>query len=367
MTNTWQSWERVGKPAAWVHLHRVAVSTNGAGRLVVFAVDTAGALWQIAQATPTNGWEPWVHLGKPTSEGISLNNPSTGHALAVKANHDGRLVAFAVASRAVWYAEQTDGGWSAWHALGEPAGSGGIVSLDVARNHDGRLQLFAITYTNRIASRRQTEPGGAWAAWDTDFPHDTAVPLKSLIAGEHEDGRLELLANVSDTVALVQQREPGGAFEAGFVASGLPVTTKELIGPATIARNPDGTLEAALTREGKLVHLRQRAYNKETQKNGWERQNVGRTPTRAYVRAPVLMPHPDGILGVFVQGEDGQLWHRRQAGPQGGWRDWDNLGIPEDAEDGLTAFDVGRHADGRLEAFAVHRGGLWRVGQEPAS
>ena len=56
MTNKWQPWERVGKPVEWAHLHRVAVSKNGAGHLAVFAVDTTGALWSIEQASPTNGW-----------------------------------------------------------------------------------------------------------------------------------------------------------------------------------------------------------------------------------------------------------------------------------------------------------------------
>ena len=126
----------------------------------------------------------------------------------VKPNQDGRLAVFVIASRAVWYAEaEAAGGWSDWQALGKPEGSGGLASLDVARNTDGRLQLFAITYTNRIASRRQTEPGGSWDAWDTNFPQDDAVTLKSLIAGENVDGRLELIANVNDTVALVKQRE----------------------------------------------------------------------------------------------------------------------------------------------------------------
>jgi hypothetical protein len=107
MNNNWHNWGRLGKPDGRPHLNHIAVARNQDGRQEVFAVDTQCALWQIWQTAPNNGWSHWESRGKPTVEGIELSSPTVGRSLVVRANRDGRLAVFVIASRSPYSVEQT--------------------------------------------------------------------------------------------------------------------------------------------------------------------------------------------------------------------------------------------------------------------
>jgi hypothetical protein len=365
MKKHWHGWSSLGKPPGWSHLHQVAVGKNLDGRLEVFAVSTDGSLWQIWQTATNNGWSHWENRGKPSAGGIELASPAVGKSMTVGRYQDGRLLVCVVASRKAWVISQTspNNGWGQWQPLDQPPGSGGIVSLEVARNSDGRLQLFAITYANRLASRQQTIPNGDWREWDTDFPHDDRLPFKSFAVGQNEDGRLELVTSLSGILALVTQDERSGPFRGGFGNTGI--STPDNIDTLTMARNPDGTLEAAITIDGRLVHIRQHVPNQPPSPGGggWARHDLDRPAEHVAVRLPVLAANRDGLLEVFVRGSDRNLWHRWQPAPSGNWSDWHSLGSPLDAEEGFFFLDVRQNQDGRLEVFIVHRGELWHTSQ----
>src|SRR5262249_5132239 len=64
----------------------------------------------------------------------------------------------------------------------------------------------------------------------------------------------------------------------------------------------------------------------------------------------------DGRLEVFVPGIDGHLWHLYQTSPNGGWSDWEDLGVPRPGVDAASGrvnvhwgppATVGSAADGR--------------------
>jgi hypothetical protein len=363
MNNHWHNWSRLSKPAGWSHLHHIAAGLNLDGRLEVFAVSTDGSLWQIWQSTTNNGWSHWESRGKPTVEGIELTSPAAGKSLAVGRHQDGRLEVAVIASRELWCIGQTapNNGWSEWQRLGQPHGSGGLVSLDMAQNLDGRLQVFALGFVGGLASMPQNAPNGDWGEWDRNFPRDPTIPLISFIAGQNEDGRLQLIANLSGILALVTQAEPGGPFRSGFGNAGI--STPNSIGTLTVARNPDGTLEAATTIDGRLVHIRQHVPNQEPSPGGggWARHNLDRPSEHIAVRCPILIPDRHGNLTVFVQGMDGNLWHRWQTAPNGNWSEWHSLGSPSDTGEGFRSLAVGQNQDGRLEAFIVHHGELWHT------
>jgi hypothetical protein len=365
MNKQWHSWSRLGKPAGWSHLHHIAVGRNLGGRLEVFAVSTDGSLCQIWQTAANNGWSHWESRGNPTVGGIELPSPAVGKSLAVGRQQDGRLEVAVIASRELWRIGQTapDNGWGEWQRQSQPHGSGGLVALDVAQNLDGRLQVFALGFVGGLASLPQSAPNGDWGEWDSKFPRDPTIPLISFVSGQNEDGRLELIANLSGILALVTQTEPGGAFRSGFGNAGL--STPNSIGGLTMARNPDGTLEAATTIDGDLVHIRQHDPNQPPSPGGggWARHNLDRPSEHIAVRYPMLTPDRHGNLNVFVQGTDGNLWHRWQGEPNGTWSEWDSLGSPSDREVGFRSFDVGQNQDGRLEAFIAHRGELWHSWQ----
>jgi hypothetical protein len=365
MNTQWHEWSGLGKPPGWSHLHQIAVGQNLDGRLELFAVSTDGSLWQVWQTAPNNGWSRWETRGKPTVEGIELTSPAVGKSLAVERNEDGRLLVSVVASREAWFISQTsaNNGWGQWQPLGKPAGSGGTVSLEATRNSDGRLQLFAITYANRLASRQQTTPNGDWSEWDTDFPHDDRLPFRSFAIGQNEDGRLELITELSGILALVTQSEPGGAFRSGFGNAAIP--TPGSFGTLSMARNPDGTLEASTTIDERLVHIRQKVSNQLPSPGGggWARHDLHRPAEHISVSCPILTSDRHGNLAVFVQGLDGNLWHRRRAAPDSDWSEWHNLGSPTQTDELFLSAAVEKNQDGRLESFVVQRGELWHTSE----
>ena len=363
MNQHWHAWSSLGKLPGWSHLHQIVAGKNLDGRLEIFAVSTDGSLWQIWQTAANNGWSHWESRGKPTAEGIERTSSAVGPSLAVGQNQDGRLVVCAVAAREAWIVQQLspNNGWGRWESLGQPSGSGGVISLQVGPNRDGRLQVFTIEYANRLASRRQTAPTGGWSDWDADFPHDDRLPFKSFAIGQNEDGRLELVTDLSGILALVTQSAPGEPFRSGFGNAGI--TASGTIDPLTVARNPDGTLEAATAIKGRLMHLQQRVPNQlpSSGGGGWARHDLGCPAENSPVRYPVLASDRHGHLAVFAEGQDGGLWHRRKASSAAAWSDWQNLDAPTGSKEGVLSVAVEKNSDGRLEAFVVQGGELWHT------
>ena len=85
------------------------VGRNADGRLEVFGRGSDGALWNIWQTAPNNGWGGWNSLGGWIDR------------LKVASNDDGRMEVFARGSdNALWNIWQTapNNGWSTWNSLG---------------------------------------------------------------------------------------------------------------------------------------------------------------------------------------------------------------------------------------------------------
>jgi hypothetical protein len=81
--------------------------------------------------------------------------------------------------------------------------------------------------------------------------------------------------------------------------------------------------------------------------------------------SPTVAHNADGRLEVFLQTQDGTVWHIRQTSPGAGWSTWVSLNKPANVSNGsLTA--VGMNADGRLEIFIVDNGVLWHTWQTTA-
>ena len=81
----------------------------------------------------------------------------------MNSNADGRLELFGVNSAgAVFHRWQTSpgGAWSAWGQF-----DGALSSIAAGRNSDGRLEIFGANSAGAVFHRWQTSPGGAWSAW----------------------------------------------------------------------------------------------------------------------------------------------------------------------------------------------------------
>lgn len=358
MNSSWSHWVSSGKPPDWSHPYQIALARNQDGRLEVFSVSTDGSLWQIWQTAPNGGWSHWESRGAPDATGIKLIHQGSGRSVVAGSNQDGRLEVCVIALGQLWCIEQTypNNGWGQWQPLGEPSGFGEIVSLDLVRRNDGRLQLLALSNFGRLASRRQDAPSGNWQDWDTAFPDRDAS--SSVVGHDNQDGTLQIIVSLSGIPALVTETS------SGFGTAGIANADRD---PFSIARNPDGRLEAAMIIAGRLVNIRQRVPNQipSSGGSGWERHDLQSPSPQVTVGNPSLVSSRDGGLAVFAQGSDGGLWMRRQTSPNGDWNDWHSLGAPTDQQDGFLSVAVGQNQDGHLEAFAVHRGELWHTWEMP--
>jgi hypothetical protein len=198
--------------------------------------------------------------------------------------------------------------------------------MAVARNADGRMEVFArgIDPDRALIHIWQLGPNTGWAhEWSSLGGSLRSVPA----VGRHADGRLAVFA-------------VGG--------------------------------------NNSIWHISQTAAN-----NGWSPWVDLSVGGLVLLVAPVVATNADGRLEVFSimvpsDVNEGTLFHNFQNAPSSaGFAGWESLGRPSIAKDAPTAglvrpgwdpdfpqFDVGRNADGRLEAFAVTRGGvLWHTWQ----
>jgi len=124
----------------------IDVTSDGAGRLRIFALDTAGRLHVLTQAGTADGrpvWAPgWTAIDTSTAEGERT------HLRRIRAvrKGDGHLVVFAVDEddrlHALW---ESPDGWSLIEDLGIDG-----AHFDAAVDADGRLELFAVSRSDHF-------------------------------------------------------------------------------------------------------------------------------------------------------------------------------------------------------------------------
>jgi hypothetical protein len=91
------------------------------GKLELLVVGADGALWQINQVAPSDGWSDWFSHGQPP--GVALTGSPT-----LTSSNDGRLELFVIgADGALWHIWQlqkidnpTINNWSGWFSHGTP-------------------------------------------------------------------------------------------------------------------------------------------------------------------------------------------------------------------------------------------------------
>lgn len=107
-----------GPPTSAFHgAARPAITANADGRFEVAAIGTDGAVWHARQTVSNGDWSDWKSLETPPGEGAVDAPP------ALARNKDGRLELFMVdRASAVWRRRQEVGGdrWSAWYSLQKP-------------------------------------------------------------------------------------------------------------------------------------------------------------------------------------------------------------------------------------------------------
>jgi hypothetical protein len=332
------------------------VAANGDGRLELFAFTRDGALWRIEQTgwSNSNSWSGW------TAEGTAGSWPAT-----VTPSGDGRLEVF-VAGNGLAHASQTawSNGWSPWGNLGSPTGpSTSFFGPGVAPNADGRLEVFVANGELWRLEQTAWSSSNAWSAWQPHSRPSGSFVVGPATAGRTADGRVEVFV-VDNVGALwnIRQKVVNGSWSDwnAFGSAGRGLEDR----PA-LARNADGRLIVFVrSGDGTLWSRTQTQVSAADDWSGWVSEGTG---GGGFFDHPVVGASADGRLELFLTGEDGNIWHKRQTAASGSWSAW----VSEGAAGGgfsATAPELGRNGDGRLELFAVARdGNLWHKWQTAAS
>jgi GH25 family lysozyme M1 (1,4-beta-N-acetylmuramidase) len=309
----WAGWYSLGGSAAG----RVAVGTNGDGRLEGFARGPNGTISHIWQTSAGAGWSSWYSLN-----GIGAGDPQ------VATNRDGRLEAFVVGTNGqLYHAWQVSpsGGWTSWYSLGGSfAGRPSVVV-----NGDGRLEAIVGGTDSAVWHVWQVAPGSGWTQPYTLGGSTTNDPA----AATNADGRLEVFARRADQkVWHSWQVAPGSGWGNWYSLGGT------LTGTPAATTNTDGRLEVfSLGADHTLYHAWQTLPS-----GGWfQFSSFG----GSFSSDPVIAKNADSRLEIFLLDGSGQVAHAWQVAPGRGW-------VPFATLSGFIASSppgVGTNADGRLE------------------
>ncbi|HXZ03262.1 MAG TPA: hypothetical protein VEH81_00435 [Ktedonobacteraceae bacterium] len=337
------NWTSLDSPAGWNAQTDFEVGRNANGFLEIFTVASDRSLWHSKQTILGMDWGNWVTLGQPL---LGLNGYT-----AVAANEDGRLEVFCTGiDGALWHIWQVtpNGTWSAWASLGKPTGVEIVLNIDTLQNSDGRLEVFVAGTDNALWHIRQNEPNGNWNTWSFLGAPPGTSSISNPVAGENEDGRVEVFIIGSDNALWHRwQTTPGGIW-GGWASLGKPPSANAFFIPF-VWKNDDGRLEVfTVGTDGALWNLWQVAPN-----GTWSNwASLGNPPTATIQSAPAVGTNKDGRLEAFNICSDGALWHIWQITPGGEWGSWESLGMPSDSVILSAGPVVVENTDGRLEAFA---------------
>jgi hypothetical protein len=196
--NGWSKWKSAGQPDN-VEIEHITVGRNLDGRQEVFVKGGIAHIWQTA---PNNGWSHWKNEGFP--EGVVSAGPLR---FQVGRNQDGRLQIFLLDQEHLWSIWQTapNNGWSQWNTIVDRPSRDVFLgeNLAVVQNIDGRLEIFAVETLSTMWHVWQTTPNGGWSAW-----HNLGKPAGVDWFGSphffdvdrHQDGKLEVFAKAGDNI-----------------------------------------------------------------------------------------------------------------------------------------------------------------------
>jgi hypothetical protein len=132
----------------------------------------------------------------------------------------------------------------------------------------------------------------------------------------------------------------------------------------TIARNPDGRLEAAVLDTGTTVW---HAWQKRPDGDWSAWSSLDSPVPGATISGPTLATNKDGRLQLFTTSlrPEPAVWYRMQKEPgQGPWEEWQSLGYPTSEPASTEAPTLAQNIDGRLELFIASGGEIWHAWQK---
>ena len=312
---------------------------NADGRLEVFARGSDNRIYDNWQKTPGEGlWNGFTQLG---SIDVFASGPS------VVRKPDGHLHVFVRGlQNDLWhiFQQELNGGWSDWESLG-----GKLAGTPVpAIREDGMRIIVFSTGSNGKLWYIEQKTGGS--GWTESTEHLGGELVGSPVACSNADGRLVVFAAFDDNQLRFRAQDVTNfnSWDNDWTSLTGPVTAT----PAAIL-NLDLSMQIIIPGVGgELGSSEQATAGDVLDWNSVPFDGIA-------VGAPVIsrnghvLPDADGRLEAFHIGLTGELYHKWQTAPDGGWSGWVSLGL-SNLQPGLC---VDRNRDLRLEVFAIDNNG----------
>ena len=330
---------------------KIATALNERDRLELFVLLDGEVHTSRLTASETE-WTDWEHLVG-----------AEGEAIAVGRNEDGRPEVFLTdPSNGTYHnrrhalgADESEAEWEGWRPLADEPISG--ESVAVGPNGNGRLEAFVTAPTSGTFHAKQTSLNGVvWTDWEQlgDEGGDEIVVERAANERLHafllsyDDEASDLTGAEKEFLFGVHhcwQFEPDGDEWADWHRRGR-VNGHSL----AVAEDNDGKFELFVVRDDDTpMYLRQLGFEDTEWEERWnelsypERFEVFRHPK---AKSLAVGRHADGRLEAFITGK--RLHHLSQLAPNGDWSLWERFGRVRCA--GLC---VTRTADERLVVFGL--------------
>lgn len=216
-SDTWSNWEHMfccekeAKVFTPGQVKQICVDQNTNNTLVLFALTTWGSVYYNQEIpyeiSSSFSWTGWNSLGGTQIKQITSQKSNSGRVVLFAVDSDGAVYH-------MWQAEPGSQSWSDWVSLGGTEQQ----KIEVNKNFQGRLFLFSIGGDNRVYEKEQIYPDGVWQEWTTLNGSD----IKDFSSEISNGGRLTVFALHKNNNALdhVWQYEPGGQSWSDWVGLG---------------------------------------------------------------------------------------------------------------------------------------------------
>jgi len=273
----------------------IAVARNQDGRLEVFGVNSAGALFRRSQtAAGANTWSAWTQSVAPGWYSVAAQTAGNGRV---------SMAGLRRSAQDVWRRTQVSpnlNNWSVWRQF-----DGLLSAVALARESGGPLVVFGVNGAGQVFHRHAASGADNWFSWSQfDPPPGAGVP-RSVAADTNANGLVEVfvLTNTGQIWHRWQTALAATTFTPWVQLDGA-------LASIAIARNPDGALQLfGVNGSGQVFARRAGAGT-----NNWfSWSQLDTPPAVGMLRSLAAETNADGRVELFAVNTTGQIWHRWQS------------------------------------------------------
>ncbi|KAL9952296.1 hypothetical protein ACROYT_G039531 [Oculina patagonica] len=272
------------------------------------------------------------------------------------------------------YRQYSKGEWSSWQDMGAPEGKSVISNPVAVHDANNQTTVFCLCDDGQVYYLQQDADRsvdfGKWIAVPSKIPFEAGVTLKgkdTLQVLNYQNKLTVFSRSVTKASRLYWTQEVNGNWSAWALIGGSSVSLKTDV--AVAYNGFSKYLEAFAVMENNKMY---RTWQTDPTKwVSWDETGYGAPETQ---HAPVVhqMSHSvfNGVLNVFIYGDDGYLHHIWQTtcdkvpNPWGWctWSVWYKISdkIPT-SNPSYNPLSIGANIHLGIEVFTVGKGGLWHM------